>query len=190
MAENKAVLVEEVTLPTGCCFNSSLCLYEEAPKFKKKSCDIFRFCWFIFPSRFWKSDKFSPKNGARWFPHKTACNLNGVSVAIWSLLPSTFIISSLSICDFLPPGPRSLPPDITSVLHSFFSTDNPPIHAHTHTHTPSTLFQMYVFLSLSFFTLQSLSTLPNSLSFIWIFFNCSPAFPHTVEGERRVEVVG
>lgn len=48
MAENKAVLVEEVTLPTGCCFNSSLChLYEEAPKFKKKSCDIFRFCWFI-----------------------------------------------------------------------------------------------------------------------------------------------
>lgn len=37
------------TLPTGCCSNSSLChnLYEEAAKFKKKSWDIFRCCWFI-----------------------------------------------------------------------------------------------------------------------------------------------
>lgn len=36
------------TLPTGCRFNSSLChLYEEAPKFKKKSWDIVRCCWFI-----------------------------------------------------------------------------------------------------------------------------------------------
>lgn len=189
MAENKAVLVEEVTLPTGCCFNSSLChLYEEAPKFKKKSCDIFRCCWFIVLLAFGSQTSSAQKMVPGGFHTKQR--------AIWTvcLLPFDRLFPPLSssrrchyVTSFL-----LAPAHFLQTLHQSFTPFSPPTtppYMHTHTHTIHFIPNVRLPVSLLFYTSKSLNS--PKLSFFYLKKNnCSPAFPHTVEGERRVEVVG
>lgn len=143
------------SLPTGSCLNSSPChLHEE--EFEKETCNYFGFLGLF------SSSALEARKVQIFFFSLTAekrCELvftqNVCTLSFDRLLPPTFIISPPSLCDFLPPGPRSLPPGITSILHFFFSSnshpavDAPPNSRRHPADTPFTSFQMYVFLFLA-----------------------------------------